>query len=491
MGHCQRHAIARLHGEAILKPFAHQDRIVREAVTNLRGQGYHAIFAEVGTGKSKMILDCAAALQRDGQLDGLVVAAPKSLAGTWHEQFGIHMDLPGSSFAAFDSTRAKTQKWMAGYKSVLASAFPVLFTNTEAYQTMPDVLIKVLKLIQTGRRLMLVIDESSDIKGPKANRALNLTKIGQSFAFRMISTGTEITNSVLDIYQQFEFLRPGFFGFRSFFFFKNYYAILEERYLSGGRTFKAIVGFRKMEELQKSIEPYTSRARKKDCLDLPEKIHANMPVTLEGPCKRAYDELKATLLTMLDTGELVTVVNKIALFTKFRQIVGGTLAGVGIIDGNNAKIRALIGELGDHGEQAIVWSCFTEEINLLCDQLQKAGNTTVRFDGHTSDKDRESAIGDFRSGKARLFIANPAAASQGLNLQTAHIQYWYSLPTQAKHYEQGEGRTHRSGQTQACLYKKILAEGTVDYRISQILEDKTDVMSSFRDGTISDLISMI
>jgi SNF2 family DNA or RNA helicase len=215
-----------------------------------------------------------------------------------------------------------------------------------------------------------------------------------------------------------------------------------------------------------------------------------MPVELTGECARVYKDLKASLISMLESGEIITVANKVALFTKFRQIVGGTLAGMGVLDANNAKIQALKDELSDHSEQAIIWSCFTEEINLLVMALGKDWSV-VRFDGQTGEKDRDSAIEDFRSGKARLFIANPAAASQGLNLQNAHLQYWYSLPTQAKHYEQGEGRIHRSGQTETCVYKQIICEGTVDERISKLMKDKTDIMSSFRDGNIADVLELI
>lgn len=471
-----------------MKSYAHQERIVDEAVHDLLDYGYHAIFAEVGTGKSKMLIDTAERLS-EAHIKGLIISGPKSLAGTWREQVALHCEIPGYAFATFDCSAAKTKKWQADYDLVLASSFPILFVNTEAFQTSPLILRQTLG--KFPKRFLLAIDESSDIKGPKAKRALNLTKFGQSAWGRIIMTGTEITNSILDLYQQFEFLRPGFWGFKNFFFFKNYYAILEERYISGGRTFKEIMGFRKLDELQARINPHVSRARKKDCLDLPPKIYATMPVQLEGECRRVYDELKTNLISMLQSGELLTVANKVALFTKFRQITGGTLAGIGVLSPRPEKLSGFLSEAMDTGEQAIVWSCFTEEINLIEKTLLSSGFTVARFDGLCSTAQREDAITRFQSGAARFFVANPAAASQGLNLQNAHIQYWYSLPTQAKHYEQGEGRIHRSGQTEPCVYKKILAVGTVDERIAEILKDKTDVMSAFRDGNVADILEVV
>lgn len=475
-----------------MKPplYAHQARARDEAVHALSMGGHFAFFHEVGLGKSRTLIETATALRSMDRIDVLVICGPKSLAGTWKEQVGLHCDVAGAGLCVFDAQKSKTKKWLQGFVEVLSAPFPIFFVNTEAFQVMPDTLKSVLSSITKRGRVLLAIDESSDIKGPKANRTKNITKFGQSCAARVIMTGTEITNSVLDLYSQFEFLKPGFWGFKSFFFFKNYYAILEDRYLSGGRTFKEIVGFRKIQEIQDRIAPVTSRARKVDCLDLPEKIHANLPVTMSGPCEKAYSELKGQLMTLLDSGELVTVVNKVALFTKFRQITGGTLAGVGVIDPKNAKLTALLDELADSGEQAIIWSCFTEEINLLEATLKKL-YPVVRFDGQTNNSDREEAIIKFRDGRARLFIANPAAASQGLNLQNAHIEYWYSMPTQAKQYEQAEGRIHRSGQRETCVYKRILCEGTVDARVARILDEKTDVMAAFRDGTVADIINLV
>ena len=476
-----------------MKPYAHQTKATRETVRDVLDNGFHALFMEVGTGKTKTILDAAFDLWLRHEIGQMLVCAPKSLVGTWKQQTTEHCAFPEWSFLAYDAQRSKTAKWSASFYDFLSrpsGVFPILFINTEAFQAPNPKLRAIVEAYTVKLPTLLVIDESSDIKSPKAKRSVNLTKLGQRCAARVIMTGTEVTNSVLDLYQQFEFLKPGFWGFKSFFFFKNCYAILEEKYLSGGRTYKEIVGYRKLEEIQAKIAPHTSRALKRDCLDLPPQIHATLPVEFSGPGKKAYDDLKKHLIALLDSGEVVTVANKVALFTKFRQLTGGTLAGIGVIDANSPKVSALMDEIRDHNEQAIIWSSFTEEINLL---VKTVGSEwpCVRFDGLTNEKDREAAIDVFSSGKARFFIANPAAASQGLNLQNAHLQYWISLPTQAKQYEQGEGRTHRSGQVHPCLYKQIIAEGTVDERVAELLAAKTDIMLQFREGTVADMIDLV
>lgn len=468
--------------------YKHQERSISEGLECLDRYGYFAIFHEVGLGKSRTLLEITMRLASKNALGALVISAPKSLSGSWREQSDLYLSIP-HSFISWDASKAKTVKWHQQFLSDLANGgFPVLFINTEAFQRPNKELLMVLEKIKERAPVLLAVDESSDIKNPKAGRTRNLMKFGSECSYRVIMTGTEITNSPLDIFSQFEFLHPGFWGFKNFYFFRNYYAILEERYLSGGRTFKEITGFRKLNEIQDKIAPITSRARKIDCLDLPEKIHARLPVELSGESERVYTELKNNLYSMLKNGELVSVPNKIALFTKARQITGGTLSGMGVLDAHNAKLDALISELNDSSEQAIIWSCFTEEIGLICSRLS---GSYVRFDGQTSPRDRDSAIEKFRSGEARLFVANPQAAGQGLNLQCAHVQYWYSLPNQAKQYEQAEGRIHRSGQTCPCLYKSIIAKETVDERIQAVLSEKLDIMDRFRSGTLEDLLDML
>ena len=139
-----------------MKPFEHQARITKEAVKNLCEYGYHAIFAEVGTGKSKMLIDTAKECADKNGVKGLLISGPKSLAGTWKEQVALHCDIPGYAFATFDCSTAKTKKWQAAFEIVMQVPFPILFVNTEAFQTMPKVLMDVLSGFANRRNFILV-----------------------------------------------------------------------------------------------------------------------------------------------------------------------------------------------------------------------------------------------------------------------------------------------------------------------------------------------
>lgn len=339
----------------------------------------------------------------------------------------------------------------------------------------------------------LLVHNCSNIKGPDAKRAKALVQAGKLAKGRMILTGTETSKGPLDLYMQFEFLKPGFFGVKSFFMYRSKYAILEDCYGSGGRTFKKVVGYQKLNELMDSIAPYCTRALKRDCLDLPEKIRQRVLVDLNPEQKRMYDELKKHLASILASGEVMTVPNKISLFTKFRQITGGTVKNgdeYEVIDPLPQKLKALLDEVEDTDEQAIIWCAFRGEVGLIAKALSAYGRVST-YDGSTEIDDRSQAKVDFQNGTARFFVANMKAGAYGLNLQNCHLQYFYSRDLSPQANWQAEDRSHRPGQKQACVYKSLVCRGTVDERVLDLIEQSSDLRDILRGMSSEDMYQIV
>jgi SNF2 family DNA or RNA helicase len=337
-----------------------------------------------------------------------------------------------------------------------------------------------------------VVDESSYIKTYNAKRSKNILLAGKLAKGRMILSGTEITNTPLDLFMQFEVLMPGFWGVKNFFLFRARYALLEDSYGPGGRTFKKVVGFQRMQELMDRIAPYCSRALKKDCLDLPDKIHIRMDVDLSASQERVYGDLKANLMALI-SGNVLTVPNKIALFTKFRQVTGGAInieAESTVIDPDPPKLQALLADLQDTDESAIITAAFTHEIEMLVRELSKIAPTAAFYGGNVNARD--AGIEAFTKGKIRFMVLNPQAGAFGLNLQdNCHLQYSYSRVLSPSQNWQMEDRIHRPGQREVCVYKTLVARGTVDERIEELLASKTDIRTKFQDMTIADIINLV
>jgi SNF2 family DNA or RNA helicase len=496
-------------------PFEHQRRIVQGLIPTFREHGCAALFLDIGCGKTKTILDAAAILYAKGDIDSLLIIPPKSLIGSWQDQIETH-----AAFAyrviAWDAQKANSAKWAKTFYSCLLirpdEGVPVFIVNVEAFSKPNKKLMDCIDAFTMTHKTLGVVDESTTIKSSESHRGIaigggtyqrkKVEGINRKLKYRAIMTGTEFTTSPLDVYQQFEFLSPGYFGFQKFYFFKSHYAILVERLLAGGRTFKEVIGYQHLPDLQAKMAPVTFRARKEDCLDLPDTIDEVLPVDLSAEQVKHYRALKQTMMTVLDSGEVISIEQKMTLFGKFRQLVGGAI----IVDGvpermaENPKLDALLAELSDNSGQAIIWASFRHEITAICEAIEKEFGlgSAARYDGDTANPEGEKKR--FLDGKARFFVANPRKGGQGLNLQyNTSVQYWYSFPVELEQWLQARGRTPRAGQVEKCVYRLLVsrfpgegrARDTVDARILSILQSGEDILSRFQSGGIQDIEKLV
>ena len=467
-------------GTSRLKPFEHQRKAENEAVKSLLDAGYYGLFMDMGTGKTKTSIDIFSILFAGGNASALLIICPKPLTAVWEDEIPKQSSLP---FSVYTWDRKTTKRSDAEFASFLESEAPKAFIiNIEAFQTPNETMRDRLLAFVKQEKCLGLVDESSYIKESKANRTKNIIKFGARLPYRMILTGTEIVNSPLDLYSQFEFLKEGFWGMKSFFLFQLKYAILQDAYGAGGRTFKKVAGYQKLDDLLAKITPFVFRARKDECLDLPDKIHEVIHVELSAAQRAAYEGLKKHLIAVLESGEILTVENKVSLFTKFRQIPGGMVKVEGsnsVIEADPPKLLALLASLESTSEQAIIWSSFTAEIEMLVDRLSKVG-PTVAFYGAIEQKVRDENVRSFQRREARFFVANPQSAGFGLNLQQCHLQYVYSRHLSPAYSWQAEDRTHRAGQQNVCVYISLVARNTVEERIEMLLESKRAIRDAFR-----------
>lgn len=265
---------------------------------------------------------------------------------------------------------------------------------------------------------------------------------------------------------------------------------------AGGNTeFNQIIGYKNMDELRSRVVKCSSLVRKKDCMDLPEKIFQPIYTEMNSEQKRLYQELKKNLYTEYQGVEL-EVLHKVALRTRFRQIVGGFFPTTGeMIGDTNPKIEAILYDLEDIDTEdpIIIWSSFTAEIENLERIFKKKfpDKNVVSFYGETPKGIRKEIIKDFKEGKIDLFVANPAVAGTGLNLQRSYINYYFSNTDNAEDRWQSEDRTHRGGQTKACLYKDVYIKGTIDDVIKKSNEEKKSIAEFFKSNRIEDFLELV
>ena len=182
---------------------------------------YFALFMEMGTGKSKVLLDNIAMLYDAGKINGALIVAPKGVVGTWYKQ-EIPTHLP-------DHIENMTVLWQAnitkGQSKKLGTLFKtgeelhILIMNVEAFSTQKGV--DFARKFLACHNTLMAIDESTTIKNPDAKRTKNICKLSERVKYKRILTGSPITKSPLDLYKQCEFLYPELSGHSSYYTFRT------------------------------------------------------------------------------------------------------------------------------------------------------------------------------------------------------------------------------------------------------------------------------
>ena len=463
------------------EPYAHQ----RECYDETRDRESYGIFWEMGCGKSKITLDTAAWQYLSGDIDTLLVVAPKGVHRNWvTDEVPRHLseDVEDCEAIWYQSTKANQKRYQAKLEEALeCKGLLIVAINYDALITKAG---KAFcdRLMQ--RKVMVVLDESPRIKNPTAKRTKAAMKLGLRAVSRRILTGTPITNGPFDAYSQIDFLEPGFWKsrhFGNFLAFKNYFGIFNTQSLADGRRFNMCVGYRNVDNLYEMLQSISDRKTKDTVLDLPDKVYSKVYVELTKPQRKLYEEIRDHAIAFLSNGDMITANLIIVEMLRLQQIVNGfvvTEMNQDAVDiaGGNPRLDALVEVLNDNDpQQVIVWARFQHDIDLIAKRLTDECISHATYDGRTSDVVRAEAIDRVRSGDARVFVANPAAAGEGLTLTEATVVVYYSNTFKLAERLQSEDRAHRIGQEKSVLYVDLVCPDTIDERIVTALRKKLEI----------------
>ena len=461
-----------------LKPFDHQI----DALEYGWDRPEFALFMEMGTGKSKVLIDNMAMLFLDGQINFALVIAPKGVYRNWvAKEIPEHMsdDIPYRVIRWVSGPNKKQQEEMRSVKDKF-DGLTIFVMNVEAYSSLKGQKAGQWMAGALGARGMIAIDESTTIKNHKAKRTKSLMKIAAGFKYRRLLTGSPITKSPMDIYSQCEFLRPGLLGFESYYAFQGRYAVVQRRKM-GQAAFQQIVGFRNLDELTKRIDMFSFRVLKKDCLDLPDKIYTARYVGMTPDQFQMYEQIRRHAMVLLDSGEMSTAPAVITQMLRLQQIMSGHLK---TDDGDmlyfpSKRMDALEEIINEHDGKAIIWSRFRYDIQQITETLNKkfGQGCAVSYYGDTSDDDRAAAVLNFQnpSHPLKFFVGNPATAGYGLTLTEANLVVYYANDFNLETRIQSEDRAHRIGQKNNVTYIDLICEGSIDERIVKALRAKIDI----------------
>lgn len=496
-----------------LPPREHQVRAMAKA----RGRAAFAYLCDMGTGKSKMILDEFGSMEDAGEISDLLLIAPAGCYANWTVDRGPEQPSEVSKhFSADLRERAVIGTFKAGggigAKRALDRLLSVrdrpriLTVNIEALSS-----VKAARDLCTTflsrRRAMIAIDESPVIKNGSAERTKAVINMGGLAPYRRIASGLVAPNSPMDLYSQFEFLDWKILGQRSFYGFQARYAVTKKMALGGTilkdargqflrddkgepmrvdtpgnrvRTANVIVGYKNQEDLRERIEHHSFRVTKEECLDLPPKIY--MPpraVEMTDEQRRIYKELKNVATAELGVGGYVSVQSALTMMLRLQQVLcGHVMDDEGHIKPvSSNRIRALMEIVDQHPRKGIIWTNFDYSIREICDTLRKeyGSNSVAAFWGGnrtTRGEDESRFLGD---PECRWMVSTPAAGGRGNTWVNATATIYYSNSYSLDHRLQSEDRNHRDGQKMSVTYDDLVCYDTVDEKILQALRKKLDL----------------
>jgi SNF2 family DNA or RNA helicase len=458
------------------KPYAHQ----LTALEKSWNRQTYAYFMEMGTGKTKVLIDNLAMLYDKGKVDGALIIAPKGVVGTWYNnEIPAHLpDHIDDVTVLWQANITKQQQEKLDCLFEPEENLHILIMNVEALSTTKgkDFAEKFLDSHNT----LMAIDESTTIKNPNAKRTKNILKLSESAKYKRIMTGSPVTKNPLDLYSQCEFLDPWLLDYTSYYAFRNRYAEMKTMH-AHGRSIQVVDKFKNLGELSDTLKNFSYRVLKEDCLDLPDKIYMKRNIKLTPDQFKIYKQMKDQAIAMLN-GKVTSTATVLTQLMRLHQITCGHFTAD---DGStqpisNNRMDELMGVLEETEGKAIIWAHYQYDItNIIQNVVKKYGEgSIVDYFGLTPQEERQPNIKKFQDDpRCRFMVGTPSTGGYGITLTAANTVIYYSNGYDLEKRLQSEDRAHRIGQQKPVTYVDLICDDTVDEKIVKALRKKINIAS--------------
>ena len=312
---------------------------------------------------------------------------------------------------------------------------------------------------------MVVIDELSSFKSPKAQRFRALKKFIIRSDRVVGLTGTPAPNGLIDLWSQMYLIDSGerlgktVTGYR-------------ERYFTPNQRNQTTIFNYKLKEnaesaIMNKISDICVSMKAEDWLNMPERIDSVVTVKMSEKQQSAYEKFERECYIQLMEGE-VTATTAATLTNKLLQYSNGAMY---LSDGTYAetsdskldKLEEIIDT--SNGKPILCFYSFRHDL----ERIKKRFKFAKKLEG-------SSDIEAWNNGEIQLLLAHPAGAGHGLNLQAGgNIIVWFGLTWSLELYQQANARLYRQGQENAVIIHHLITENTCDERVLQSLQGKANV----------------
>lgn len=420
---------------------------------------------EMGLGKSIQLISFLLSFREDAREVGpSLVVCPSSLVYNWQAEFArFAPELVVRVVSGLPQERAEVRR-MPG-SDVLITSYDLLRRDVGEYEDMDF--------------WCVALDEAQYIKNPTTQAAESVRRIRSQN--RVALTGTPVENRLSELWSIFDFLMPGLLGSYERFRERFERPIVEDED-------KQVAA-----HLRDSLKPFILRRTKRDVArDLPEKVEQIVRTSMGSEQRKLYDAQAYAARTEVqehgdEGGGRFQI---LALLTRLRQICCDPRLLYEDYEGMSCKtdaILTLIRRVTDAGEKMLVFSQFTSYLDVLAGRLEEEGIAYYEIRGSTPSSRRVELVNRFNSNSTPVFLISLKAGGTGLNLTGAtvvvHADPWWNEAAQ----NQATDRVHRIGQTREVTVYKVIVSDTIEERILELQQTKSELADAVVQGDVSSL----
>lgn len=461
-------------------PRPHQVRALKKAWPHKCFAFWHAM----RSGKTYTTINLAAARFRAGQINGLLIVCPTPIKNVWLRELGkwAPCEIDGI-FIESGMSKITIARFMAKNSP---DRLKVMVVGIEAL-SQGSAFDYAIDFVSTFN-CMMVVDESSKIKNHASARTEKCFKLGGKCSYRLILTGTPITQGLIDLYAQMMFLDEGILQCKSFFQFRNRYCIM------GGFENRKVLGYQFEHDLLDLIRPYADVVTKEEAM--PHLLENDYVELTVNPTKQQLDAIK----TLKDEWEAeqdgltLTVSTVMDRLTRYQQILGGHFPfndeeggyNATPIAGANPKLEALLDYIEpiDYSTKIIIWARFRPELELIAKRLEESYGvgSVAQFHGGLTDAERQKQAHEFQYGERRFIVSNPQCGGMGQEWSAADVAIYYSNEFSYENRKQSEERTIHADKRKSILYVDIVSNHSADKMITSALARKQSMAEFVEDN---------
>jgi SNF2 family DNA or RNA helicase len=452
------------------KPWEHQIK----AFDYLYNKDVAALYTDMGTGKSKIMIDLI--VNREWQT--VLIVCTKKGCQNWVKQFDYHC-LGGCTVKNLTdlSSVDKVAVLRENVKQHIGKL--ILVVNYDSIWREPFASELLKKYVNID---CIICDESHRIKTPGSKCSRFLTKIGKRVPCRYLVTGTPLAENPVDIYAQYRFLDPSIFG--------TSLNVFRSRYLNIDYNLSNMLGYivldrkkpyKNLDELKEKM--FSCAFYGKSSIKLPKKHNIIYHYDVDKKTAQIYKELKQDGMIATKEG-IISVENVLSMGLRQQQILSGTLPLTDDEENTvptviNTDRKEILKELLSNlppDEPVVVFArfrCDFDNIKAVCDELNR---------GYSEISGVADTEKDWQQGKTSVVAVQYSSGSESIDLTRAHYCIYYSLTYSLALYLQSKKRVHRPGQTHTVTYYHIVAQlpdkktKTIDEMIIQALKEKKEVV---------------